>query len=638
MYLTIVDRKKLRTNNAIIHCPLLAAIESNVHAYGHWYLAFGVMSGGVCSVSLAHLLQSGLADFLNPPKHKLATIVDDIFAASSIAKHYKKGLAMPMMAALLAIRQRSPKSWHTDGCIVRDQILGSLGEDNVPKAWVHDASIMTDVASFSGFADAKRFMYLLRGLVQRKHGQDASSLLNDADKELLDVTWLSMMADDRVHLSAIYFFAALGGGVCMPEDEDDGSYVDEAASFSNINVDGDAVPRRPKPLPPGIMDHDTKREVEQARSFTPRYLFRAWNNTDSFSGGFKGLNTQQAITPLAYARDQEAPGRRELRSGWTGYGSIYSMTRDQLINMALRHLRTDRSRNFETQFSSWAASLLVAIGFGKERGPPENVYISIIDTKMLSKRNVILHVPALKPLSGVFDAWHHEYLAHGVIQGAAHKAVPLTAFHGFDIPSKWSKMFPANPRALFPSIKLEDVLHARKVAELYGGRFVMAVTVALLCVQQRHYNFWQDAEIDDLAAVVDGLAGCLPSKHWCSDATILTDTVYTIGYGPVAQMTRMLRALVDYYHGRGARSRSRSRSRIRTAVRTKQCKGGSRALKLRFANGVGRPLEEVRVFDETEPANKVGKAEEGEMEQEANVDERGRGRPRQRSTMRRQDY
>jgi hypothetical protein len=47
----------------------------------------------------------------------------------------------------------------------------------------------------------------------------------------------------------------------------------------------------------------------------------------------------------------------------------------------------------------------------------------------------------------------------------------------------------------------------------------------------------------------------LPFTLRCDDPTILTDVVNTRGYGEVEQMIHLLEALLNYRHGRGARSR-----------------------------------------------------------------------------------
>lgn len=76
------------------------------------------------------------------------------------------------------------------------------------------------------------------------------------------------------------------------------------------------------------MDKDTMQRLEHLRTRVPRYLFRAWNNTpkgaDRLSGGYKGLNTSDAITPLAFFRKK-------------GHKSVYDLSKQAFTNMAASH-------------------------------------------------------------------------------------------------------------------------------------------------------------------------------------------------------------------------------------------------------------------------------------------------------------
>lgn len=107
-----------------------------------------------------------------------------------------------------------------------------------------------------------------------------------------------------------------------------------------------------------------------------------------------------------------------------------------------------------------------------------------------------------------------------------------------------------------------QVCAARRVAEAYGGQFSAAVFVAILTLERRSRNFWRSES--ELNKAVPLFVGAM--KHFwipgelCGDATILTDIVYTKGYENVEQMIKMLRALVDWRHGKGARVRFKQAS------------------------------------------------------------------------------
>ena len=88
-----------------------------------------------------------------------------------------------------------------------------------------------------------------------------------------------------------------------------------------------------------IMDKSTKAELEAVRKQTPRYLFRLWSYgkaAEPPTGEYAGLNTEMAITPLAFAKGK-------------GHMSVYDMTREFFAEMVSRHLCVF---HIETEFSS----------------------------------------------------------------------------------------------------------------------------------------------------------------------------------------------------------------------------------------------------------------------------------------------
>lgn len=92
-------------------------------------------------------------------------------------------------------------------------------------------------------------------------------------------------------------------------------------------------------LPAGVMADNMKRRLLDAQNRTPRYLFRAWSNTDDPSGGSKGLNTPEAITPRAFLHKHHPTSH-----------TIYDMPSESLAAMCNAHLQ-GRS-DFYTEFSS----------------------------------------------------------------------------------------------------------------------------------------------------------------------------------------------------------------------------------------------------------------------------------------------
>ncbi|KAI7240995.1 hypothetical protein KC330_g916 [Hortaea werneckii] len=113
----------------------------------------------------------------------------------------------------------------------------------------------------------------------------------------------------------------------------------------------------------------------------------------------------------------------------------------------------------------------------------------------------------------------------------------------------------------------EMVMTARKVGELYGEPFVVPVTVALLTELPFGEPSGEPHFKKYLEFIIEGLKGYKIPQRLCANASILTDIVYTEGYNEVGRMILVVGALVNYYHGRGARSRARSPSRPQTYVR-----------------------------------------------------------------------
>lgn len=292
-------------------------------------------------------------------------------------------------------------------------------------------------------------------------------------------------------------------------------------------------------IPSGKMDIDTKKQLLEAQRKTPRYLFRGWSNAAGYpySGGYKGLNTPDAITPLAFFK---IPGMST---------QIYDLSRKEMLIMARRHLRWDMRSDFKSDFSSWAASLQVAIHFAEEGR--KQAYISVLDTSKVE--NVIIHVPSLLEER----MYPHEYLAHGVISGPALKAVPIKAFVDAGLPRGFASG--SNIRVGLPGKPFSDAdIHAaRSVADQYGSEFGAAILTAFLCLKQRSSHLFRNGFDWPKEKLAEALRDYVLPQHLCSDETILTDIVDTEGYGEVEQMIRMLRQVVEVCHGKGARALER---------------------------------------------------------------------------------
>lgn len=104
--------------------------------------------------------------------------------------------------------------------------------------------------------------------------------------------------------------------------------------------------------------------------------------------------------------------------------------------MAARHFSTQMC---ESVFSSWSQSLGFVLDVALDNLGKPNAHISIIDTKRLPSKNVILFSPKLGFLSDAVRIPSHyrwEYLEFGKITGEAHHAVPVEEFvrQGYQVP------------------------------------------------------------------------------------------------------------------------------------------------------------------------------------------------------------
>ena len=281
------------------------------------------------------------------------------------------------------------------------------------------------------------------------------------------------------------------------------------------------------------MDDDTRTKLEILRLRTPRYLFRAWKDSQpDISGGFKTLNSPEAIIPLAF------------RAGG-GHSSVYDMSKEEFTNMVSKHLKYEKE-NFLTELSSWAASLTVAMLFFGDQH--DDVLISIIDTQALKAHNEIFFVPGMDFLGcGGTKDMHHEYLAHGPIRGSAHRAVPINAFvrAGFDLqslPRPGAATKSRKPR----HISIDEVQAARLVAQEYGYHFAAPMAVALVCLEKRLPTLFVREPDAGLDVILHGLSELHFSRNWNRDDTVMEDIVYFGNYMDVRQFVHLMRAIARH--------------------------------------------------------------------------------------------
>lgn len=294
------------------------------------------------------------------------------------------------------------------------------------------------------------------------------------------------------------------------------------------------------------MDKDTVARLETVRRRIPRYLFRAWNDTTSpsglsrLSGGHQGLNTPEAVTPLAF-------------SNGGGHSSVYDMKEQSFLDMAYTHL-TGQSVP-ETELSSWAGSLSFALnnvaasqlGGHYADEALDGAHIAIIDTKELwdDVRVPVFYVPELDFLQPGGMNYPHEYLAHGIIKGSAYKAMPLRIFNEvITLAARKYKSFRVDDGQECHEIVRESIDKARKIGDQYGDKFALPMLLAVLCRKKRDSKLFQEGiEEKQFNRLMDRISDLTIPGEWQDDSPVDREYEIKNGFGDVEQMCRLIYAL-----------------------------------------------------------------------------------------------
>lgn len=294
------------------------------------------------------------------------------------------------------------------------------------------------------------------------------------------------------------------------------------------------------------MDEDTKAQLQAIHYRTPRYLFRLWadGNEDGMpSGGNAKLNTATAITPLAFAQSK-------------GHASAYDMTREEFADLAFCHLHL--CKDIATEFSSWSASLnwilnkCPDVGSGGllyEERDNEHLYLCVIDVEMLRDTNQAFYAPALDFLRPGQMDYPHEYLVHGVVQGPWYHCIRYSA-----ILPIWQELlcptwnfrddaFPVQP------LTAQVMNEARKIGELFGEKFCLGMTLAILCCQKHDPRCWEDGIFeDDIQVILGGVKDMkAPKRCRLKDASI-GKTMKDSNFDDTWQMPRLWWYIVHEMH------------------------------------------------------------------------------------------
>lgn len=537
VHISIIDTKLLSPENVVLSSSFFHERHKPTADIPHQFLVYGHITGAAYrTVSIGGIMDTGaLLNVSVGSWPHYARIDDAIDAAQRFGSCFGDYFALPVAVTILSFpADKFRRNWAT-GSPSLTRIVRALEHYHVPQEWARDFTVVAESAYAPGFDDFARSNLLMQELIARQYAgpsmDDMAVALSRMDVHTRRYGTASLLSIDAIKETDT---ASYQPSSWADTDET----MSEASAASDGTLNG---------LPPGRMDDETKRKVMDARRKTPRFLFRSWDNSRYPSGGHHGLNTPAAITPLAFKKNTVPADT-----------TIFDLNSSELQDMTSAHLTG--KYHPQTQFSSWASSLQVAFHFVRAGA---DCYISVIDAQQLAEKNVILHVPLMKFLGPLYG-YDHEYLAHGIIEGSAHKAVPLKAFN--DIGVGLSRAWKTNitPRRscvpnAFPEITVAELRAAMKVAKRYGDDFVVAVALAILCQKQRDGDLWRCGNIKELNMIALGLKDYKIPEDWCQELSILTDIVYTRnGYGDVEQMVHLLRSLLNYWLGKQARSRSRS--------------------------------------------------------------------------------
>lgn len=568
--IAVIDTERLGSYNTTVHesnyCSIvLDGAWTLTGEMGQFFVYGFVPAEAYTIVSLAMLMCEFTPDVAwKTPLHPIDMCTERLPQGAQnlevdLAKEFAKpfGDDLSLFVACLAITLLPHESaevhekWMYDDYGPKLVAAQAFSSFPIPEDWYKDSKLMYDCEPLPP-PSVCRGISLLRLVMKNKQRPSSLGLqwfhdINSPEDDSMS------MRDVSTEIARIGFLQFREGSVDSADSTS--TYHPTTATIADTYMSEGIEENESVQLPSGIMHDGTKQILLDAQKRTPRYLFRGWRNGVSPSGGYEGLNSPEAIVPLAYLGKPRKSSTGFLAKTISYFTKatppedIFHLTHQELHNMTCAHLQG--THHPKTEFSSWAASLQVAFRYARNTG-----FISIIDTKELEHQNVIIHVPSLRPIIGGMASFPEEYLAHGVISGRAHKAIPVSAFLKagctIDHFQTLGGLGYTSHRTF--SISDQDLANAKQVATQYGASFAAPIMIAVLTLKQRDAHYWRDGFKDVHLQVNAAMKEFAVPKKLCADATVLTDIVHCNGFGEVEQMLRLLRAIVELRHGKGART------------------------------------------------------------------------------------
>lgn len=259
-----------------------------------------------------------------------------------------------------------------------------------------------------------------------------------------------------------------------------------------------------------------------------------------------------------------------------GHKSVFDIP--NLANMFNGHL-CGQHMTPPTEFSSWAASLSVAITVYSSWGHVNDGYLAIVDTSMLPAEATVWHVPTLHSAGLVGSPYDHEYLIHGCVEGIAYTCVSFE-----ELKNRGLSQELINPNPLWmpgclshidvscddahelkgPSgqayrlISRKEARAAKQVALCHAERFAkcfdchvsqrddftLILFTGLLARRAWSTLDFKDGDVDTILSVLLEEPQISAPSDWSSAKWIHTDCVFTSRYPDLRRMIRLLRMLV----------------------------------------------------------------------------------------------
>lgn len=209
----------------------------------------------------------------------------------------------------------------------------------------------------------------------------------------------------------------------------------------------------------------------------------------------------------------------------------------------------------------------------------DDAHVSIIDTKLLPGRNVVLYTPRMHIIAAhIPGQCRWEYLAFGKIEAPRTAAVSMRKLLNNGI-RLLNAGVTAGRSSRAGSLSLSsEIKIARNVANAFGKGFELPAILYLLSLRDR-----SPIEIKHIVSCLS--KDLVVPQEWCEDSTILApESTFFGGYGDTECANKLLQAILNKQHGKGATrgAKAKALERVKAELNdAKRKKAGDSAAKLK---------------------------------------------------------